>query len=62
MKKKIFLLPILLLASLILFNWGCGEEDKDTSEENAKPLNKEFLRDVIFLQLAVQKMEEAAIM
>lgn len=29
MKKKIFLLPIVLLASLVFFNWGCGEEEKD---------------------------------
>ena len=29
MKKRIFLLPIVLLASLVVFNWGCGEEEDD---------------------------------
>ena len=29
MKKRIFLLPIILLASLVIFNWGCGEEENE---------------------------------
>jgi hypothetical protein len=28
MKKRIILFPILLLASLVVFNWGCGEEEE----------------------------------
>jgi hypothetical protein len=32
MEKRIFLLPILLLASLVLFNWGCGEEEEKDEE------------------------------
>lgn len=42
MKKRIFLLPIVLLASLLVFNWGCGEEETNDELCEAFSLPPEY--------------------